>query len=62
MMIMMIMMNYFMVWLTDERRLTLFPAATIVRDPHHRESLTHREQDMNLCRTLVQAYLNEVVQ
>ena len=59
---MMIMMNYFVVWLTDERRLTIFPASTIVRDPHHRESLTHREQDINLCRTLVQAYLNEVVQ
>ena len=30
----------FAVWLTDERRLALFPAGTIVRDPHHRESLT----------------------
>ena len=51
----------FMIWLTDERRLTLFPAGTIVRDPHHRESPTHREQDLNLCRTWVQALLNEVV-
>ena len=28
----------FVVWLTDERRLALSPAGTIVRDPHHRES------------------------
>ena len=28
----------FVVWLTDERRLALFPAGTIVRDPHHLES------------------------
>ena len=26
----------FVVWLTDKRRLALFPAGTIVRDPHHR--------------------------
>ena len=30
----------FVVWLTDKRRLFLFPAGTIVRDPHHRESPT----------------------
>ena len=29
-----------MVWLTDERRLALFPAGTVVRDPPHRESRT----------------------
>ena len=29
----------------------LFSAGTIVRDPHHRESLTRREQDLNLHRT-----------
>ena len=28
------------VWLTDERRLALFPAGTTVRDPRHRESPT----------------------
>ena len=33
-----------MVWWTDERRLALFSAGTIVRDPHHRESPTRREQ------------------
>ena len=36
---------WFVVWLTDERRLALFPARTIARDPHHRESLTRGEQD-----------------
>ena len=44
-------LNCFVVWLTDERHLSLFPAGTIVRDPHHRESPTHHEQDMNLHRT-----------
>ena len=34
-----------MVWLTDERRVALFSAGTIVRDLHHRESLTHYKQD-----------------
>ena len=51
-----------MVWLTDERRLALFPAGTIVRDCHHRESRTRREQDLNLRITWVQALLNEDVQ
>ena len=36
------MIIIFVVWLTDERHLALFPAGTIVRDPHHRESLTPR--------------------
>ena len=35
----------FVVWLTDERLLSLFPARTIVRDPHHREYPTCCEQD-----------------
>ena len=52
----------FVVWLTDERRFALFPAGTIVRDPHHCESPTRREQDLNLYRTWVQALLNEFVQ
>ena len=52
-MVMMMMMNCFAVWLTDERRLALFPAGTIVRDPHHRESLTRRKQDLNLRRAWV---------
>ena len=41
---------FFVVWLTDKRRLALFPTGAIVRDPHHRESPTHREQDLNLHR------------
>ena len=44
-------LNCFVVWLTDKRHLSLFPAGTIVRDPHHRESPTRHEQDMNLHRT-----------
>ena len=48
--------------MTDERRLVLFLAGAIVRDPHHGESPTRREQDLNLPRTCgVQALLNEVV-
>ena len=50
MMMMMMMMNCFVVWLTDKRRLALFPAGTILRDPHHRESLTRREQGLDLRR------------
>ena len=50
----MIMMNCFVVWLTNEKRLVLFPAGTIVRDPQHRESTTRREQGLNLRRTWVQ--------
>ena len=38
----------------DERRLALFPAGTIVRDPHHSESPTRREQNLNLRRTWIQ--------
>ena len=40
-----------MVWVTDERCLALFTAGAIVRDPHHCESPTCREQDLNLRRT-----------
>ena len=51
-MIMMTMNDeFFVIWLTDEKRLTLFPVGTIVRDLHHRESPTFREQDLNLRRT-----------
>ena len=34
------LMNGFVEWLTNERRLALFTDGIIVRDPHHRESLT----------------------
>ena len=37
----MMMMMVFVVWLTNERRLALFPAGTNVRDPDHLESPTH---------------------
>ena len=37
-----------MIWLTDERRLALFQARVIVRDPHHSESGTRRQQDLKL--------------
>ena len=47
-------LNCFVVWLTDERRLALFSAGTIARDPHHRESPTSREQDLNLRSGLVE--------
>ena len=30
------------IWLIDEKCLNLFPAAAIVRDPHHRESPARR--------------------
>ena len=46
----MMMKIVFMVWLTDERHLVLFPAGTIVRDPNHRKSPTRHEQDLNLRR------------
>ena len=49
-------------WLTDERYLALFPARFIVRDSHHGEFLTRHKQDLNLHRTWVKAFLNEVVQ
>ena len=49
--LMMMMIIVFVVWLTGERCLALFPAGTIVSDPHHRESPTRREQDLNLRRT-----------
>ena len=52
----------FVVSLTDERHLALYPAGTTVRDPHHHESLMCSEQGLSLCRTWVQALLNEVMQ
>ena len=61
-MMMILMMNCFVVWLTDERRLALFPAGNIVRYPHNRESPTRRSQVLILHRIWVQAQLNEAVQ
>ena len=40
----------------------LFPVGTIFRDsPHHKQPLISCEQDLNLCKTWIQALLNEVV-
>ena len=50
----------FVVRLTDESPLALFPGA-IVRDLHHHESPTRCKQDLNLRRTQVQTLLNVVV-
>ena len=50
MMMIMMMMNYFAVWLTDERHLASIPAGTIVSDPHHCESLTSRKHRILTCR------------
>ena len=47
----MMIVNFFVIWLTDKRYLALFPAGTIVKDPHHRESPTRHEQGLNLRRT-----------
>ena len=45
-MIMMMVIFLCVVWLTNERHLVLFPAGTIVRDPHHRKSPTRHKQDL----------------
>ena len=52
----------FVVWMTDESSLALFQDWTIVKDPHHRESPTRREQVLTLRKTWIQDKLNEVMQ
>ena len=47
----MMMMNCFCGMVDRQRRLALFPAGTIVTDPHHCESPTRRKQGMNMRRT-----------
>ena len=42
---------FFVLWQTDEGRLALFPAGTIVRDPHHQESATWGKQSLNMRKT-----------
>ena len=44
----MMMINFLVVWLTNKIRLALFPAGTVIRDPHHYESPTRLEQGLNL--------------
>ena len=53
----------FVEWLIDEKSLTLFLAATIVRYSHHHQSQTRCQQELrvNLHRITVQALLKEVV-
>ena len=51
----------FVVRLTNQMCLALYPTGNIFRDPHHRESPTRRKQGSNLRRNWVQAFLNEVV-
>ena len=46
---MMIMMNCFTEWLTDESK--LFPARTITGNSHYRKHSTRRRQELNLHRT-----------
>ena len=51
---MLVTMIVFVVWLSDERHLALFPAGTIVRDTDHLESLSSRiwtcaELEVRLC-------------
>ena len=51
MMTIMMVMNCFALWLTDEKRVFLFPFTTSIREPHQRESSTRHEQILSLCRT-----------
>ena len=58
-------MIFFVESLTDEKAFSLISSRdleTFVWDPHHRESPTRREQDLNLRKTWIQAWLNEVVE
>ena len=48
--------------MTDEIRLTLFPAEIIVRVSDRSKSPTRREQELSLRCTKVQALVNEIVQ
>ena len=50
-MMMMMMMNCFCGMVDRRKAVSLISAGTIVRDPHHRESPTRREQGLNLRRT-----------
>ena len=45
------MMTCFRGMVGQQKSFILFPAGTIVRDPHHRESPIRWVQGLNLCRT-----------
>ena len=49
MMMIIMMMNWFCGMIDGQKAFSLI--CSHVRDPHHRESPTRREQDLNLCRT-----------
>ena len=46
----MMMKNCFVVSLSNETHLALYPAGTIFRDPPHRESPTRCKQDLDMRR------------
>ena len=54
MMMKMMMMNWFCGMVDQRKAPALIPAGTIVRDLHHCESSTRREQNLSLRRTWVQ--------
>ena len=54
--------EFFCSMVNRRKALALFPAETIVRDPHHGESPARNDQVLKMRRTWVQTYLNEVVQ
>ena len=56
------MMNFFVVWLTNQKHSALLPAGTIVKDPYHRKFLTISKHDLNLRTAVVQTLWNGVVQ
>ena len=53
------MMNCFCGMVDRRKTFSLISSRYTVRDSHHRESLTCRKQDLNLCRTWVKALLNK---
>ena len=53
---------FFVVWLTYERGVALFPAGNIVRDSHHREFPSCHKQDLNMDKNWVYDLVNEVAQ
>ena len=62
-MTMMMMKNYFCGMIERQKKcLALFTAGTIIRDPHHCKFLIRCKQDLNLHRSSVKFFLNEVEQ
>ena len=51
----MMMMNCFCGMVDRRKVISLISSGAIVRDPHHHEPLTRREQGLNLRRTCIQA-------